>query len=330
MTDLAPGDGPDRVTFGRYRLTEPLAGPGSHLLRAHDVEDGRDVTLRVLPVEEPGGGRRERFLREMPVVRRLTEPHLVPVLRYGEVGGRLFVAMPLVEGEHLSAVLTRTGPLDPARAVDLVGQLARALDAAHAAGLVHGDVSSSSVLLAARADGRDVADTAAGEDAVLLADLGVAPAPGEGPTGPPSSAGAAPDGGADVHALAGLLYELLTGRRPGAAPAPPSALRPGLPPELDAVVLRGLAEDPGQRWRSAGGMAAGARAALALGGVEVSRPPEVPGRSSTPAPAGPSRTRRPSRGAAAVVAALLAGLGVAVLARRRRTGSRRRGGRRLR
>ncbi|WP_448615745.1 protein kinase domain-containing protein [Modestobacter sp. URMC 112] len=329
MTDPAPGNGPDRPTFGRYRLAEPLAGPGTQLLRAHDVEDGRDVTLRVLPVEEPGEGRRERFLREMPVVRRLTEPHLVPVLRYGEVGGRLFVAMPLVQGEHLSAVLARTGPLDPARAVDLVGQLARALDAAHAAGLVHGDVSSSSVLVAARADGRDVADSAAGEDAVLLADLGVAPAPGQGPTGPPSSAGATPDAGIDVQGLAGLLYELLTGRRPAAAPGPPSVLRPGLPPELDAVVLRGLAEDPGQRWRSAGGMAAGARAALALGGVEVSRPAELPGSGPATDPAGPSRTRRPA-GAASVGAAVLAVLGIAALARRRRTGSRRRGGRRLR
>jgi serine/threonine-protein kinase len=291
--------------LGGYRLLEPLGDGGSdQLVRAHDREHDRDVALRVLA---PQPGRRERFLREMPRVHRLTEPHLVPVHRYGEAAGRLFVAAELVEGEHLAAVLARTGPLDPARAVDVVGQLARALDAASAAGLVHRDVSPDSVLLAA-------APGTAG-DAVRLADLGVAPLAGRAPACPAPElvAGAPVDGRADVHALAGLLYELLTGQRPaGEEPPPPSALRPGIPPELDGVVARGLAADRDQRWTSAGGMAAAARAALALGGVEVPRPGDDPARTGAP-----DRRSRPALagGAAALLAAVVAG----TLRRRRRS-----------
>jgi serine/threonine-protein kinase len=302
-------------SFGGYRLHETLDEGGSRVLRAHDVEGGRDVALRVLPPHDAlEAGRRDRFLREMPVVARLTEPHLVPVLRYGETDGRLFVAMPLVEGEHLSSVLARTGPLDPARAVDLVGQVARALDAAHAAGLVHGALSTADVLLAGHGDG-DPAGAAAGGDVVLLTGLGVPPALGPGQE---------PDPRADVQALAGLLFELLTGRPPRPAPEPPapSSLRPDLPPDLDGVVLRGLAADPGQRWTSAGGMAAAARAVLAVSGVEVSRPAERPSLAGAADPAGiASRAARSTR-----VPAVAAGLAAALLAAaawwraRRRTG----------
>jgi serine/threonine protein kinase len=309
--------------FGGYRLRDELgSGDSDQLIRAHDPEHGRDVALRVLVPQE---GRRERFLREMPVVARLTEPHLLPVHRYGDVDGRLFVASSLVEGEHLAAVLARTGPLDPARAVDLVGQLARALDAAHAAGLVHRDVGASSVLLSARADGADLAASSAGEDVVLLADLGVAPLAGRDPDhpAPELAAGGPLDGRADVHALAGLLFELLTGRRPApeaGAPAP-SSLRPGLPPELDGVVQRGLARDRDQRWTSAGGMAAAARAALALSGVTVVRPADDPA-AKTARPAARRSGPVPGGAVAAGVSALLAVLGLGALLRRLRPAGR--------
>ncbi|WP_369135558.1 serine/threonine-protein kinase [Modestobacter sp. I12A-02662] len=306
------GDGGGHGRFGGYRLLDVLQdGDTDQLVRAHDPALGRDVALRVLA---PRPGRRERFLRELPVVLRLTEPHLVRVHRYGDVGGRLFVATELVEGEHLADVLARTGPFDPARAVDVVGQLARALDVVHAAGLVHRDVGASSVLVRARPTGAD-------GDAVLLADLGTAPGAGRDPEHPaPELAGGGPgDARADVHALAGLLFELLTGARPGdgAGPPAPSALRQGLPPELDGVVQRGLAADPEQRWTSAGGMAAAARAALALSGVEVARPPDgAAATTGDPAPA-------PRPPVLAGAAALLAVLAAAVLRRRRGTGRRR-------
>lgn len=302
------------VDFGGYRLLDALGdGDTDQLVRAHDPEHGRDVALRVLA---PQPGRRERFLRELPVVRRLTEPHLVPVHRYGDVGGRLFVAAELVPGQHLAAVLARTGPWDPARAVDVVGQLARALDAVHAAGLVHRDVGPGSVLLAARPDGADPADAAAGEDAVLLADLGVAPLAGRAPDhlAPELAAGRPVDGRADVFSLAALLFELLTGEGPGPGAPAPSSLRPGLLPELDGVVQRGLAAEPDQRWTSAGGMAAAARGVLSLSGVQVSRPADDPATGGTTVG---SRTR-PGRRAPAGAAALLAAVVVVVVARRRR------------
>jgi len=320
---VVEGSGSDRE-FGGYRLLDELGDAGAdRLVRAHDPGLGRDVALRVLA---PQPGRRERFLRELPVVTRLTEPHLLAVHRYGDVDGRLFVATELVEGEHLAAVLTRIGPLDPARAVDVVGQVARALDAASAAGLVHRDVGTSSVLLAARDDGTDAARAAAGEDVVRLADLGVAPLDGRAPDhpAPELTAGGPVDGRADVHALAGLLFELLTGRRPdpGADAPAPSALRPGLPPELDGVVQRGLARDPAQRWTSAGGMAAAARAALAVSGVEVARPADAP--AGTPDRTAGARRPRPVPGSAvaAGVSALLAVLGLGAVLRRIRPGGR--------
>jgi serine/threonine-protein kinase len=303
-------DGGGDARFGSYRLLDDLGdGDTDQLVRAHDPALGRDVALRVLA---PRPGRRERFLRELPVVLRLAEPHLLRVHRYGDVGGRLFVATELVEGEHLADVLTRTGPLDPARAVDVVGQLARALDVVHAAGLVHRDVGASRVLVPARPAG-------AGADAVLLADLGTAPGAGRDPEhpAPELAAGGPVDGRADVYSLAGLLFELLTGARPepGADLPVPSALRPGLPAELDGVVLRGLAADADQRWTSAGGMAAAARAALALSGVEVARPADDATATAGDRAPGP---RRP----ALAGAALLAVLAVTVL-RRWRSGRRR-------
>ncbi|GAB3359811.1 serine/threonine-protein kinase [Modestobacter lapidis] len=305
--------------FGNYRLLAELGSADTdRLVRAHDPGHGRDVALRVLA---PRAGRRERFLREMPVVVRLSEPHLVPVHRYGDVDGRLFVAAELVAGEHLAAVLARTGPLDPARAVDLVGQIARALDAVHAAGLVHRDVGASSVLLVARPAGADPAGPAAGkEDTARLADLGVAPVVGRPPDhpAPELAAGTPVDGRADVYSLAGLLFELLTGERPGSGAPAPSSLRPGLPPELDGVVRRGLAGDRDQRWTSAGGMAAAARASLALTGVQVARPPDDPAARGV---AGAGR-RGPRPGAlAGGVSAVLAALGLAALRRRRARGA---------
>jgi serine/threonine-protein kinase len=299
--------------FGGYRVLGVLGSGGmGQVLRAHDEEHGRDVALKVLhPAWALDEGYRERFRREARIAARLNEPHVIPIHRYGEADGRLFLDMRLVEGEDLASLLRRTGPLDVARAVDLVGQVARALDAAHAGGLVHRDVKPSNVLLVGRADGGDLASSAAGEDFAYLADFGIARTadPGDGPaltgTGaavgsteymaPERFGGPPPDGRADVYSLACVFFELLTGRRPFSAgdpaalmhahlveqPPAPSSLRPGIPDALDGVVLRGLAKDRDQRWSSAGGMAAAARAVLAAGGVDVPRP----GPASPPAAA---------------------------------------------
>jgi serine/threonine-protein kinase len=324
------GGDPTGQQFGSYRVLGVLGTGGmGRVLRAHDAEHDRVVALKVLqPHWAQDEGYRERFRREARIAARLNEPHVIPIHRFGEIDGRLFLDMRLVEGEDLASLLARSGPLDPARAVDLVGQVARALDAAHVDGLVHRDVKPSNVLLVGRGDGVDLARSAAGEDFAYLVDFGIARTadPSEGPpltgTGlaigsteymaPERFGGPALDGRADVYSLACVLFELLTGSRPFAAgdpaglmhahlfeqPAAPSSLRPGLPALLDDVVLRGLAKDRDQRWASAGAMAAAARAALAVNGVQVPRPTEDPDVVPTavgPVPAGAGEARSATR-----------------------------------
>ncbi|WNV74698.1 serine/threonine-protein kinase [Geodermatophilus sp. DSM 44513] len=292
---------PGEARFGPYLVLGVLGSGGmGQVLRAHDGDHERDVALKVLhPHWAQDEDYRDRFRREARIAARLTEPHVIPIHRYGEIDGQLFLDMRLVEGEGLDSLLRRAGPLDPARAVDLVGQVARALDAAHADGLVHRDVKPSNVLLVARADRRDLAGSAAGEDFAYLADFGIARDARDGPGPALTAVGTAvgsteymaperfgatpPDARADVYSLACLLFELLTGRRPFVPadparlmaahlhdrPPTPSSLRPGLPPALDDVVLRGLAKDPDLRWQRAGDLAAAARSALTGSGVPL-------------------------------------------------------------
>jgi serine/threonine-protein kinase len=341
-----PASGPAAgvVQFGPYRVLGVLGHGGmGQVLRAHDAEHQRDVALKLLPAQWAADEHyRERFRREAQIAARLNEPHVVPIHRYGEIDGQLFLDMRLVEGEDLGSLIARTGPLTPARAVDVVGQVARALDAAHAGGLVHRDVKPSNVLLVGRADGGDLAGSAAGEDFAYLADFGIARVTDEG-TGPaltgtglaigstdymaPERFSQLPlDGRADVYSLACVLFELLTGRRPFAPgdpvglmyahlheePPAPSAVRPGLPVALDDVVLRGLAKDRERRWQSAGAMAAAAREALAGSGVPVPRPD---GDRTAVGPAGaadrPATRQQPVAGAPPTVVGAVAPAGAA-------------------
>ena len=323
----------DGGRFGPYRVLGVLGRGGmGQVLRAHDGEHERDVALKVLhPQWAQDEGYRDRFRREARIAARLTEPHVIPIHRYGEIDGQLFLDMRLVDGEDLDSLLRRTGPMDPARAVDLVGQVARALDAAHAGGLVHRDVKPSNVLLVARADGRDLATSVAGEDFAYLADFGIARGAGDGPGPALTAVGSAvgsteymaperfgptpPDARADVYSLACVLFELLTGRRPfppgdparvmaahlHEPPPAPSSLRPGLPAALDDAVLRGLAKDPDRRWQHAGDLAAAARAALTGSGVPVPRPDDAV-TAVGPLPADGSRSTTRSVPAAVPVA----------------------------
>lgn len=293
----------DAETFGPYRVLGVLGNGGmGRVLRAYDAEHQREVALKVLhPQWAQDESYRSRFRREAQIAARLNEPHVIPIHRYGEIDGQLFLDMRLVEGENLDSLLRRLGPMEPARAVDIVCQVGHALDAAHAGGLVHRDVKPSNVLLVPRMDGEDLTTSAAGDDFAYLADFGIARVADEGggpaltATGtavgsteymaPERFGTAAPDARADVYSLACVLFELLTGRRPFAAgdplalmyahlhqqPERPSRLRAGLPPVLDDVVARGMAKDPADRYQTAGGFAAAARAALAASGVPLPR-----------------------------------------------------------
>ena len=289
--------------FGPYRI-EGLLGRGGmgEVHRAYDTAHDRVVALKLL--SDPfvaDEAFRARFRRESQIVARLREPHVIPIHAYGEIDDRLYLDMRLVEGRDLKELL-EDGPLDPARAAGIVEQVAGALDAAHADGLVHRDVKPSNVLVTSA-------------DFVYLVDFGIArsmTAEGTSITGTgnvigtldymaPERFGDAPITGlVDVYALACVLFECLTGTRPfpaeGAAaqmgahltapPPVPSQVRPGLPPALDAVVARGMAKNPADRYPTAAALAEAARAAVtapAAAAPDVAADPAGPGVAAHPA-----------------------------------------------
>src|SRR5690349_11218892 len=115
--------------------------------RAYDTGTERMVAVKVLSREfAQDTVYRRRFQREAQLVARLHEPHIVPIHDFGEIDGRLFLEMRLVEAPNLASLLADKGSLPPAEAVAVVTQIAAALDAAHAGGVVHRDVKPSNIL----------------------------------------------------------------------------------------------------------------------------------------------------------------------------------------
>ena len=277
-TESIPGVG---ATFGPYRI-DALVGRGGMgvVYRAHDLRLRRDVALKLLSAQLAADDRfRERFLRESRLAAATEHVRIVPVYEAGEVDGLLYIAMRYIEGRDLATILRAEGALEPPRAIAVVGQLAAALDAAHARGLVHRDVKPSNALVAEERGG----------ERVYLVDFGITEdaTAGDHLTASGQVVGTldylaperirwdAVDSRADVYSLACVLFECLTGEVPfprsseAAAiyahleepPRPPSELRPELPPALDAAVAAGLAKDPEQRWQTCGELTAAARSA---------------------------------------------------------------------
>ncbi|MCV7345388.1 bifunctional serine/threonine-protein kinase/transporter substrate-binding domain-containing protein [Mycolicibacterium rhodesiae] len=268
----------EATPFGHYQLQELIGRGGmGEVYRAFDTKTDRVVALKVLPhrlAEDQTF--QQRFRREAQAAAALNEPHVVPIHGYGEIDGRLYLDMRLIEGHTLGSILSDTGkPLDPALAVSIVEQVAAALDAAHAAGLIHRDVKPSNILIT-------------GRDFAYLIDFGLARTASEaglttaGSTlgtlaymAPERFSGSQADHRSDVYALACVLYECLTGDRPYpddsleqqiaghmTTPAPrPSEKNPKLA-AFDGVIAKGMAKKAAQRYASAGELAAAARQAL--------------------------------------------------------------------
>ncbi|MDF2751910.1 MAG: hypothetical protein K0S82_292 [Gaiellaceae bacterium] len=273
-----------------YRIESLLGWGGmSVVYLAEDLRLKRRVALKLLAAElAEDESFRDRFLRESELAASIDHPNIVPIYEAGTAEELLFIAMRYVEGRDLTERLQR-GRLDPTAAVGILTQVASALDAAHARGLVHRDVKPSNVLLdpGARPDG---------SDHVYLADFGLTQrASEEAATGddghligtidyvaPEQIGGEEVDGRADVYSLGCVLYECVVGQPPfrrdsdvavvfahlETEPPPPSAARPELPAALDAVIVRALAKDPAERYPSCRELA---RAALAVAADEASR-----------------------------------------------------------
>ena len=264
--------------FGRYQLLGLISKGGmGKVFKAHDTAIDRDVAIKVLPTDlanEPGY--RERFRREAHTAARLTEPHIIPIYDFGEIDGRLYLVMPIIDGIDVSTLLKRDGPMSPSRAVRLIEQVAAALDTAHAHGLVHRDVKPSNALMTAR-------------EFVYLIDFGIAhnaAATTLTRTGtvvgtpaymaPERFTSGDVDARADVYALTCVLYECLTGDKPypgdsmeqqiaghlSLDPPRPSEHRSAVPHGFDEVIARGMAKKPDMRYQSAGDLAVAAHAAL--------------------------------------------------------------------
>jgi YVTN family beta-propeller protein len=267
--------------FLGYRI-EALLGRGGMgvVYRAYDLRLKRNVALKLIAPEFSGDERfRERFLAETEVAASLEHPNVVPVHDAGEIDGQLYLAMRYVAGSDLKRLLAREDVLAPPRALALCAQVAAALDAAHARGLVHRDVKPSNVLLDS-------------QEHVYLADFGLTrrlAEPGmSGELGlslgtpayvaPEQIRGDDVDGRADVYSLGCLLYECLTGQAPFRRDTelavlwshleepPPKAtdVRPELGQAFDAVLEKALAKNPEERYRTGAELADAAGAALGI------------------------------------------------------------------
>jgi serine/threonine-protein kinase len=328
----------DAKRFLNYELQERIGlGVVGETFRARDVRLGRPVALKLLSVETASDREFvERFRREMPLIAALDEPHLIPIHDFGFQGGRLYLAMHLVEGATLHELLEGAGPLPAERALGIVDQVADALDAVHAADLVHGDVNTATVHVAPH-------------DFAYLVDVGLIPLVGVTPTAltatattPTTLACVAPerltgrpvDGRSDVYSLACVLVECLTGAQPYAVDDLPSLVYAHLypdasedvleavPPALREVLRRGLAKRPQDRFPSAGEFVHAARRALAAeAGDDVAAddrplPDRRPAGALPPRPSVPRARQHASGGVrvAAIVVAVLAVLALTVLA----------------
>jgi eukaryotic-like serine/threonine-protein kinase len=256
----------DRLFDGRYRITRKLgAGGMANVYLAEDQELGRRVAIKILNERHANDEQFvERFRREAKNAAGLSHPNVVSIYDRGEAEGTYYIAMEYVEGRTLKDLIRRRGPSPVPIAIDYTRQILQALRFAHRAGIVHRDIKPHNVIV--DSDGR-----------VKVADFGIARAGASQMTeagsiigtaqylSPEQARGAPVDQTSDLYSVGIVLYELLTGTVPfggdtpveiamkhlSQAPAPPSSHRPDVPHDLDLIVLRALAKDPSERYRSA-------------------------------------------------------------------------------
>ncbi len=269
-----------------YLIEEQVGAGGMAVVyRARDEVLGRPVAVKVLsPALASDQEFRTRFLRESRAVAAVDEPHIVPVYGAGDAAGVLYIASRFVAGGDLSRLQrTAGGPLPPAQVADVISQVASALDAAHAIGLVHRDVKPGNILIE-QIPGRP--------DHAYLSDFGLSKSATDA-TGltaigrfmgtpdycaPEQITGAAVNGRTDQYSLACVAFSLLAGAVPFGrgdsmarlyahvnSPVPTlTSIMPGLPPAVNGVLARGMAKNPAERFDSCAAFASALRGALGV------------------------------------------------------------------
>ena len=254
-----------RILSGRYELSHLVARGGmAEVYRAHDQLLDRPVALKVLfPELSVDRSFVERFRREAQAAANLSHPHIVPVFDWGEDGGTYFIVMEFVDGRALSSILRTAGPLHPDRAAEIAADVAGALSYAHRHGVIHRDVKPGNVLITE-------------EGTIKVTDFGIARAVNTEESltqtgavmgtatyfSPEQAEGMGVDARSDIYSLGVVLYEMVTGRPPFLGDTPvavaskhvrehppgPREVNPGLPPDLEAIILKCLAKSPEHRY----------------------------------------------------------------------------------
>jgi len=324
-----PGEDPRVGTTlgGRYYVRR-LCGEGAmgRVYEAHHIDIGRRVAIKVLHASfHTNTDLVERFRREARAASKIGHANIVDVTDSGTTpDGAFYFVMEYLDGTNLEELIDRNGPLPPERALLITAQIARALEAAHAADVIHRDLKPANVMLVNRKGEEDFVkvldfgiskdlELAAGERQAALTRPDVAIGT---PVymAPEQAAGKPANALTDVYGVGGLLYEMLTGCPPCAGtdtidvlhkkahedPVPIADLRPELAPEVQRLVMRALARGPRDRHPT---MAALKEQVLVCLGV-VDR-----------AATGPTRTASPPLGATQMVSSSTARVGRRVLAR---------------
>jgi len=305
---------PEKILAGRYRLVERIdRGGTAEVWRARDLRLDRDVAVKVLGAEADPAFR-ERFTTEARRAAAVSHPHVVAIFDEGQDGNDAFIVMEDVRGRTLRDIVAERGAIPEREATTLVTQIAGALDATHRAGLVHLDVKPANVIVddAGNAKLTDFGIARAARDSEERELVGTARY-----IAPERIAGRTVTARADVYGLALVAYELLTGQPAFAGAenedllrdrlergAPhPRAVRPSITERVDAVVAKGLARDPDERYASAGAFAQALSDAATDETTQVLRPFVAP-----PPPASRQRPRLDTLLALGLVLALLLGV----------------------
>ena len=296
--------------LGQYTITEMLGSGGmASVYRAQQASIGREVAIKVIPTEFARNPEFiERFIREAQIVAALDHPHILKVFDFGAQGGLLYIVMELKTGGSLAARLRATGRLSAEEVARHLAQIGAALDHAHNRGVIHRDLKPQNVLLD-------------GENNAFLSDFGVARIANSMTrmtmTGialgtpaymaPEQWYGRDVDARADVYALAVMTYELLAGALPftgdtplalmyqhlNEPPPPIRRVRPDLPEKVEAVLQKGMAKRPEERFQKALEFTSAFREAL-RGEVGLRAQVDAPQRSAAPPEGVPSGVGSPA------------------------------------